>query len=169
MANTSNKLKPKSRREIAYYKQRQRNLQQTELAAFFAEEAEQRGITKKDLADVLGKDPAQITRWLSAPTNLETDTITEILLALDAEMERRIVRFSEKPRPNYVHPLIASIFDQTQFASTKSSTPINATTASAHTASVWPPATTVTVIAHAPEGATIIAPKPPSIRVGAAE
>lgn len=109
MANTSDKLKPKSRRDVAYYKQRQKNLIFAELAAFFAEEAERRGISKKDLAEALSKDPAQITRWLSGPSNFELDTLTEILLALDAEMEHRIVRFGDKPTPNYVHPIIARI------------------------------------------------------------
>lgn len=109
MANTSGKLKPKSRRDVAYYKQRQKNLIFTELTAFFAEEAARRGISKKDLAEALSKDPAQITRWLSGPTNFELDTLTEILLALDAELEHRVVRFADKPSPNYVHPIISRI------------------------------------------------------------
>ena len=37
------------------------------IVEFFAQEAERRGFTKKQLAEVLSKDPSQITRWLSAP------------------------------------------------------------------------------------------------------
>jgi hypothetical protein len=106
MANIS-KNKP-SRRDVACYRQRQKNRVFTELVSFFAEEAERSGMTKKDLADLLEKDPAQITRWLSAPSNFELDTLSDILLALDAEMDHRIVRFSDRTKPNYAHPLIAT-------------------------------------------------------------
>jgi hypothetical protein len=107
MADTSNK-KP-SRRDVAYYKQRQRNRVFSELASFFAEEAERGNITKKELAEALGKDPSQITRWLSAPSNFELDTLAELLLPMGAEMDHNIVRFVERPKPNYAHPLVAKI------------------------------------------------------------
>ncbi|WGS02371.1 helix-turn-helix transcriptional regulator [Bradyrhizobium sp. ISRA443] len=106
MENTS-KLNQMARRDVAYYRQRQKNRVFTELVQFFAEEAEHRGVTKKDLAAALSKDPAQITRWLSAPSNFELDTLSDILLALGAEMDHKIVRFSERPKTNYMHPLVA--------------------------------------------------------------
>lgn len=95
------------RRDRAYYQQRQRNRVFAAIVELFAEEAEKGRITKKSLADMLGKDPSQITRWLSVPSNLELDTISDILLAMDAEMDYRVVRLAERPRANYVHPLIA--------------------------------------------------------------
>jgi hypothetical protein len=58
------------------------------------------------LAELLAKDPSQITRWLSAPSNFELDTLSDILLALGAEMDHRIVRFGDRIKPNYAHPLI---------------------------------------------------------------
>jgi len=106
MENTS-KTNPMKRRDVAYYQQRQKNRVFAELVQFFAEEAEQHGITKKDLATALSKDPSQITRWLAAPSNFELDTLSDILLALNAEMDHKIVRFSERPKQNYMHPLIA--------------------------------------------------------------
>lgn len=63
---------------------------------FFAEEAERRGITKRELVAALDKDPAQITRWLSAPSNSELNTRSDILLVLGAEMEHRIVRIEDR-------------------------------------------------------------------------
>lgn len=92
-------------RDRAYYRQRQKNHVFTELVQFFADEAERRQITKKELADALGKDPAQITRWLSAPSNFELDTLSDILLVLGAEMDHRIVRFSDRAKANDAHPL----------------------------------------------------------------
>jgi hypothetical protein len=106
MANTS-KNKQLSRRDVAYFRQRQKNRVFTELVKFFADEAERTGMTKKELADLLAKDPAQITRWLSAPSNFEMDTLSDILLALGAEMDHRIVRFSDRAKPNYAHPVVA--------------------------------------------------------------
>jgi len=78
------------------------------LVELFAQEAASRGVTKKQLAEALSKDPSQITRWLSAPSNFELDTLSDLLLALDAEMDCRIVRFSDRLKPNYAHPLIAT-------------------------------------------------------------
>lgn len=108
MANTS-KRKPASRRDTAYFRQRQKNRIFTELVSFFAEEAERSGMTKKELAILLEKDPAQITRWLSAPSNFELDTLSDLLLALGAEMDHRIVRFADRAKPNFTHPLIAGL------------------------------------------------------------
>jgi transcriptional regulator with XRE-family HTH domain len=95
MVDTSNKDCLK-RRDIAYYRQRQKNRVFTALTAFFAEEAERGRITKKELARKLGKDPAQITRWLSAPSNFELDTLSDILLAMGAEMDHEIIRFGDR-------------------------------------------------------------------------
>lgn len=94
MVDTSSEPKLK-RRDIAYYRQRQKNRVFTAMAAFFAEEAEKGNITKKELANRLGRDPAQITRWLSAPSNFELDTLSDILLAMGAEIDHHIVRFSD--------------------------------------------------------------------------
>jgi hypothetical protein len=106
MANIS-KLKPLKRRDVSYYRQRQKNRVFSSLVELFANEAAHTGVTKKDLAEALSKDPSQITRWLSAPSNFELDTLSDILLALGAQMEHRIVRFADASKPNYAHPLIA--------------------------------------------------------------
>jgi hypothetical protein len=108
MENTS-KLNLMKRRDVAYYRQRQKNEVFAALVAFFADEAKRRGISKKELATALSKDPSQITRWLSAPSNFELDTLSDILLAMDAEMEHRIVRFSDRPKPNVMHHLVARV------------------------------------------------------------
>jgi hypothetical protein len=95
MGNTSSENWPLNRRDIAYYRQRQKNRVFTALVAFFADEARQGNVTKKELAIRLGRDPAQVTRWLSAPSNFELDTLSDILLAMGAEMDYEIVRFQD--------------------------------------------------------------------------
>ncbi|WP_143099558.1 helix-turn-helix domain-containing protein [Bradyrhizobium sp. cf659] len=119
MVNTS-KLNPMKRRDVAYYRQRQKNRVFTALVEFFAQEAERRGITKKQLAESLSKDPSQVTRWLSSPSNFELDTLSDLLLALDAELDHRIVRFSDRARPNYAHPLVAQTVHQNAKVTTES-------------------------------------------------
>jgi hypothetical protein len=39
-------------------------------------------LSKADIAKRLGKKPEQITRWLAGPSNLESDTISDLALAM---------------------------------------------------------------------------------------
>lgn len=105
MADTSG-IAELSNRDIYYFQQRNKNRVFEKIVSFFAEEAEQRGVTKKQIAQRLDRDPAQISRWLSAPNNLTLDSISDLLLALDAEMDYEIARFSERAPSNYTHPLM---------------------------------------------------------------
>jgi transcriptional regulator with XRE-family HTH domain len=126
------KTEAKSARDVYYYRRRLKNRIFARLAAFFAEEAKRTGLTKKDLAERLNKDPAQITRWLSGPSNLTLDTLSDLLLAMDAEADPpQLVRFSERVTPNYVHPLIAAT---TGLAPSASATKASTTSAQARLA-----------------------------------
>lgn len=128
MEGTSNKIVPKQGREVFYFRQRLKNRFFGKIVSFFSEEAERRGITKKDLAVALDRDPAQITRWLSNPSNMTLDTISDILLAMDAEIEGpSIVRFSERYRSNYAHPLIRAIINQKADVAAKRKNSVNYT------------------------------------------
>jgi hypothetical protein len=106
MENTSKHNNALSMRDIAYYRRRQQNRVFAEIVSFFAAEAEKGHITRKQIAEKLSKDPAQITRWLSAPSNMTIDAISDILLAMDAEMDHGICRFADRAEPNYTHPLM---------------------------------------------------------------
>lgn len=112
MGNTS-RLPKLSDRDIFYYRRRNKNRIFEALTSFFEEEASRHGISKKDIADSLSRDPAVITRLLSTPSNVTPDTVSDFLLSLGAEMDYRIVRFNDRPTPNYVHPLIGKIIDRT--------------------------------------------------------
>lgn len=90
---------------LSYHRQRTQNQAFEELMAFFASRAEHFGTTRKDVAERLGKDPSQITRWLSGPGNLTLDTISDLLIALDAHMEFRARGNEEDSRANFAHPL----------------------------------------------------------------
>jgi transcriptional regulator with XRE-family HTH domain len=109
MENTSKRNSHLSEREIAYYRRRQQYKIHSEIAKFFANEAENGRITRKEIARLLGKDPAQITRWLSSPTNLESDTISDLLLAMGAEMDHHVSSFSDRRAVGYSHPVFAEV------------------------------------------------------------
>jgi hypothetical protein len=103
------KLEEVKDRDLFYYRQRSKNRLFEALTSFFAEEAERRGITKRDIAESLQRDPAQITRWLTTPSNLTLETISDLLLSLGAEMDYSVARFNDRPKPNEMHPLIARL------------------------------------------------------------
>ncbi len=94
--------------DISYFQQRQRNRVFEQVIRHFAEKARAEHISKKHLAQKLGKDPSQITRWLAAPTNWTLDTISDLLLAMDAEMNFQIAPFSEQTVSNYFHPIMGN-------------------------------------------------------------
>ena len=103
------KLPPVSEHDLFYYRQRSKNRIFEAISAFIADEAQRKGITKRDIADCLHKDPSQITRWLTSPSNITVDTISDLLLCMGAEMDYFIAKFEERPAPNEMHPLLAKL------------------------------------------------------------
>jgi transcriptional regulator with XRE-family HTH domain len=101
-------LEPKSAREIGYYATRYRHRFHANLLAFIVSQMKARNLTNKQIADRVGKDAAQLSRILSKPSNLTLDTISEILLGVDAEPEPpQFVCFADIANRQYAHPLIA--------------------------------------------------------------
>ena len=86
MKSTS-KINP---RDIRFARRLLRNRVFSELLGLFAERAERDGLTKSQLASLLNKDPSQITRWLSEPSNLGLDTISDLLVAMAGQIELSI-------------------------------------------------------------------------------
>lgn len=82
---------PINNRDLVFYRRLRRNLVFSEVLAYFAKAAEKNGLTKQQIAKLLDKQPSQITRWFSEPANLCLDTISDLLVAMDAEMEFRVV------------------------------------------------------------------------------
>ena len=81
--------------DIYFFRQRLKNKIFQSALAYFASVAKERNMTKKDIAKLLNKDPAQITRWFSGPNNWTLDTISDLLLAMGAEMKHEIVPLHE--------------------------------------------------------------------------
>lgn len=68
--------------QIIFFARRFKNELHAEVLRRFIEAGRAQNLTKAELARRLDKDPAQINRWLAAPKNLETETISALLLAM---------------------------------------------------------------------------------------
>ena len=60
---------------------------------------------RKDLAERIGKKPSQLTKWLAGPGNWTLDTISNLLFAIDAELDFHISPFAKKSKSNEFHDL----------------------------------------------------------------
>lgn len=108
----NNHDRPISKKDIYYYRQRYRNRVFSAVARLFSERAKTEGLSKKELAFRLGKEPAQITRWFSGPSNWTLDTVSDLLLAMGAEFDHTAGSFQAASSRKCVHPLVQEIDDE---------------------------------------------------------
>jgi transcriptional regulator with XRE-family HTH domain len=59
-----------------------------ELAARIADTLKAQGMSKSELAARVGKQPSEVTKWLSGTHNFTVDTLVEIAEALDIPVEQ---------------------------------------------------------------------------------
>jgi hypothetical protein len=67
--------------------------------------SQQQRINRKGIAEKTGRSPAQISAWLSGPSNWTLDTVSDLLRAVGATMEYKVVFDHERVAENYFHPL----------------------------------------------------------------
>lgn len=89
----------------SYFRQRQRNRLYEEVVKALSEAADSRGIKRRDIAAKLEKKPSQISRWLAGPSNWSIDTVSDLLYAINAELDFRVVSFKDRPFANEYHIL----------------------------------------------------------------
>ena len=63
--------------------------------------AAQRGINQEVIAERLGKDSSQISRWLSGEKNMTVKSLSEMALAMDSALEFKLVELQSLSLPNY--------------------------------------------------------------------
>lgn len=70
--------------------------------------AEKRGVNQEVIADRIGRDKAQISRWLTGERNMTIKSISEMALAMDCDLQIKLVDIGSIPAPNYSYVLPSS-------------------------------------------------------------
>jgi hypothetical protein len=83
-----------------YFRQRQQN----RLYDVVIRAIEEDSIRRKRIAEKLGIPPSQVTRLLSGPANWTSDTTSDLLFSIDAELDFHVVRFRDRVKGNRFHP-----------------------------------------------------------------
>ena len=104
------KAEPLSVADIAYFRERLRNRVHDAVLSFFLAQSKDTGISKALVAKRLGKRPEQITRYLASPGNWTLDTVSDLLLALNAEPEISVSPLDTLRPSNHAHDLTAASF-----------------------------------------------------------
>jgi hypothetical protein len=91
--------------EASYFEQRFRNRIYEAVIKAVEEYASANKWKRKDLAARSGKKASQITKWLSGPSNWTLDTVSNLLYAIDAELDFVVTPFARKNKSNEFHPL----------------------------------------------------------------
>ena len=67
---------------LGYFQENFREAVHQELLELYEHLRDTTGLSRSDFAKKIGRRPEQVTRWLSSPTNLEIDTISDMGLGM---------------------------------------------------------------------------------------
>ena len=88
-----------------YFRQRNKNRLYDAVIQAVEESAAHNGTRRRDIAETLGLPASRVTRLLSGPSNWESDTTSDLLFAIDAELDYKVVFFKDRDKSNSFHPI----------------------------------------------------------------
>ena len=91
--------------QATYFEQRFRNRVYEAVIRALEKECAENKLKRKDLAVHMGKKESQVSRWLAGPGNWTLDTVSDLLFAIDAELDFVVTKFKNKKKKNEFHPL----------------------------------------------------------------
>lgn len=108
--------------QLNYFRERMRNrIHEAVLRKFLAQS--ETGLTRAKLAKRLRKRPEQITRWLGAPGNWTLETVSDLLLAMNAELDFEVAEWGSRHKSNVAHSSICSALALSETGSAPESSP----------------------------------------------
>jgi len=94
MPNTS-ETKGLNDRDIYYYRRRLQNNVYHDVLERYYELARDQDLTQKRVAELIGKDVGQVCRYFAKPGNWTLSTVSDLLLAMGAELSLKVVLIHE--------------------------------------------------------------------------
>lgn len=80
-----------SRSDFAYFRALNRRNIHSAILERFIELSDDERITKADIARLLGVSRSQVTRWLSQPSNMRLDSLSDLMLALSCHGDFKVL------------------------------------------------------------------------------